>query len=369
MMNDLDRRADRIDRPFLADPRHEFVESSAIPDLRIVGEDAHDRVRGRNDLPLGVVVGSGSGSSGPGRRDARRAVRVRVRATRVRAVRRHRARKSRHLWRQRQSAALRAQAKSSRHSTKLTLAPNDSAIATVPSVDPVSTMQISSTTPRTEVRASPRKSSSLRTIMHSEIPGVDRRRRAPGGASLARGRAARHRSEPTCLSWITVCRFWSAVVMLFGVRFEGTLSEDHLGELARDRDVGLFERTGVDRTQLSVAGEPILGQARVRRGRELVAAQTRQTTLVGERRECESSRASVFWPFVKAPVIVPSWPIVILERIPGREPVLRDGVRRRPPSRERSCWRSPTRSRPDWPYPHRLASRCWHRPRCSIGLR
>jgi hypothetical protein len=48
-------------------------------------------------------------------------------------------------------------------------APNDSAIATVPSVEPVSTMQISSTTPCTEVRASPRKRSSLRTIMHSEI--------------------------------------------------------------------------------------------------------------------------------------------------------------------------------------------------------
>ena len=63
---------------------------------------------------------------------------------------------------------LRASAKEPFHGKCTTLAPNDSAISTVRSVEPVSTTIISSTTPRSGSRHPGSISSSSFTIMHSE---------------------------------------------------------------------------------------------------------------------------------------------------------------------------------------------------------
>ncbi|MNT32072.1 hypothetical protein D3C72_1679340 [compost metagenome] len=71
--------------------------------------------------------------------------------------------------------ALRAAEKSSHQAKWPTLAPNDSAIATVSSVEPVSTTTISSTWPRSEAKQRGRFAASSLTIKQAETVG----RRAP----------------------------------------------------------------------------------------------------------------------------------------------------------------------------------------------
>jgi hypothetical protein len=83
---------------------------------------------------------------------------------------------------------LRAHAKSFRHSRKITFAPNSRAIATVRSLEPVSTTLISSTTSHTLRRQSARKRSSFLTIMHRLIPA--------GSCSVAGGGTGRLNSSP-----------------------------------------------------------------------------------------------------------------------------------------------------------------------------
>ncbi len=69
----------------------------------------------------------------------------------------------------RSTPAFLARAKSSHQGKCTTMAPSASAIATVSSVDPVSTTIISWTTPRTDRRQPARKPASFFAIMHREM--------------------------------------------------------------------------------------------------------------------------------------------------------------------------------------------------------
>src|ERR1700727_2638315 len=89
---------------------------------------------------------------------------------------------------------LRASAKDPVHGNSMTLAPNDSAISTVLSVEPVSTMIISSTAPATAARQRGSICSSSRTIMQRlrvrpAAGGAEQRLRGVEAPQLIQGHA------------------------------------------------------------------------------------------------------------------------------------------------------------------------------------
>ena len=147
-----------------------------------------------------------------------------------------------------------------------------------------------------------RKRSSLRTIMHSEIPEASRPApRTPGARRFrtAGGPAGRNRcftfAERLMRSLLLELDHGLQVLVCrrdaLRVGFEGALGQDHLRELVRDRDVRLLERARIDRSQRTAIREAVLCQSRVGRGRELVLAQPREAALVRERRQRELDRA------------------------------------------------------------------------------
>src|SRR5579875_3658702 len=146
-MYDVDCAANCLNAGLAAIQRDDLVHAVAIPDALVIREEAHERVRhrSRSFVIFGEIEAANPKARQVGR--TRRERRVAI-----------------------SSAALRALAKSSSHAISRTRAPAERAISGVLSCEPVSTMQISSTTPRTLSSASARKRSSSRTIMHRLIP-------------------------------------------------------------------------------------------------------------------------------------------------------------------------------------------------------
>ena len=167
-MHDLDRVVVAGDARFFTVARDVLVQPAAIANRRVVRKNPDDRVRRADDAALGVaqIAAADPAAHAVGRRPAQR--RELRRAIRGAAARRRRARRSK---RPSPARSPRCAPRRNRRATSMRAirAPNDSAIAIVLSVEPVSAMQISSTTPCTDSSAPAKNRSSLRTIMHSEM--------------------------------------------------------------------------------------------------------------------------------------------------------------------------------------------------------